>query len=252
MERLMKKSVSSQCRYMLLAAALQREIEQGKYPVGSVLPTEAILCEQFDVCRHTVRDALRQLRQLGLVASRQGSGTVVLAATAATRYAQSLDSFEDFIEFLRQARGKVLNCDMRVMPAELAKACGLPVSQRLWLHIQVLRYWGKSKLPTVLSDAYIDAKYSGVKDTYTCTEPMTQTIEAMYGVATSHFEQMIQAIVLNKAQSQLLKTKLGVPALQTIRCCRAANGDFLVISCNIAPAERYTYTTHMRITSSHS
>lgn len=50
----------------------------GAFPVNSRLPTELDLAHRLGVSRPVVRDALQRLREEGLLASRQGSGTVVL------------------------------------------------------------------------------------------------------------------------------------------------------------------------------
>lgn len=50
----------------------------GAFPVSSRIPTELELAQRLSVSRPVVRDALQRLREEGLLASRQGSGTVVL------------------------------------------------------------------------------------------------------------------------------------------------------------------------------
>ncbi len=56
--------------YRRLADSIATEIEAGKYKLGDRLPTERELAEQFGVSRATVRSALRELQQLGLVSRR--------------------------------------------------------------------------------------------------------------------------------------------------------------------------------------
>ena len=56
---------------------LARRITSAKYPVGSKLPTERALAEEFGVARHVVREALKRIEALGLVRIRQGSGIYV-------------------------------------------------------------------------------------------------------------------------------------------------------------------------------
>lgn len=57
--------------------ALAGEIATGVYPHDTRLPTEAELCERFDVSRITVRGALDRLAVAGLVTSVRGHGWYV-------------------------------------------------------------------------------------------------------------------------------------------------------------------------------
>jgi GntR family transcriptional regulator, transcriptional repressor for pyruvate dehydrogenase complex len=52
-------------------------IRNGTYPSNEKLPSEKRLAEEFGVSRPIVRDALEQLREEGLVHSRQGAGSFV-------------------------------------------------------------------------------------------------------------------------------------------------------------------------------
>src|SRR3954467_10854040 len=64
-------------RYADLADDLRRRIASGELRPGRLLPSEAQLAGENDVSRVTVRKALAQLRDAGLVASRQGFGWYV-------------------------------------------------------------------------------------------------------------------------------------------------------------------------------
>lgn len=79
-------------RYALLAESIVEDIRKGRYAVGSMLPTEAVLCKQFGVSRHTVREALRKLGDMGLVSRHQGIGTRVKARQGSSRFVQSIDA----------------------------------------------------------------------------------------------------------------------------------------------------------------
>ncbi|MFN8665311.1 MAG: FadR/GntR family transcriptional regulator [Thermomicrobiales bacterium] len=54
------------------------EIITGRFPAGSVLPTEHVLGERFEVSRTVVREALARLAGVGLIEVRHGLGSVVL------------------------------------------------------------------------------------------------------------------------------------------------------------------------------
>ncbi|MBN2907037.1 MAG: phosphonate metabolism transcriptional regulator PhnF [Rhodobacteraceae bacterium] len=62
-----------------IAATLRDEIGTARYHPGDKLPTEAALSQRFGVNRHTVRRALADLAEAGLVHARRGSGVFVAA-----------------------------------------------------------------------------------------------------------------------------------------------------------------------------
>ncbi len=60
-----------------IEAALTESIESGAMPPGDQVPTEQVLSEQFRVNRHTVRRAMAELAEKGLIKVEQGRGTFV-------------------------------------------------------------------------------------------------------------------------------------------------------------------------------
>lgn len=65
--------------YELTAVSIRDKILIGEYPTGSRLPSEKDLLEQHpNISRGTLREALRMLREEGLIESMQGRGNFVL------------------------------------------------------------------------------------------------------------------------------------------------------------------------------
>lgn len=60
-----------------LVERLVDDIVSGTYPPGTRLPPEPVLAERADVSRLTLREAVRSLRQRGVVRVEQGRGTFV-------------------------------------------------------------------------------------------------------------------------------------------------------------------------------
>jgi GntR family transcriptional regulator len=65
--------------YRRIADDLQHKIESGELGHGVQLPTELELRESYDASRNTVRDAVKWLVTRGLVETRPGHGTFVVA-----------------------------------------------------------------------------------------------------------------------------------------------------------------------------
>ncbi len=58
--------------------SLRRDILEGDLAIGSPLPSERVLAEQFGVNRHAIREALKRLEQAGLIQITHGGPTRVL------------------------------------------------------------------------------------------------------------------------------------------------------------------------------
>ncbi len=58
--------------YKAVSAEIERTILGGALPLGAALPTEQELAERFGVHRSTVREAIRQVEQEGLLQRREG------------------------------------------------------------------------------------------------------------------------------------------------------------------------------------
>lgn len=65
-------SPTDQVREQLLVA-----IQRGDYPPGSLLPSERVLCETFEVSRVSVREAIAGLEAMGLIVVQHGRGVFV-------------------------------------------------------------------------------------------------------------------------------------------------------------------------------
>ncbi|MGH3478139.1 MAG: GntR family transcriptional regulator [Nocardioidaceae bacterium] len=68
--------------YQQVANALRAAILTRTYPPGDKLPSQNELAETYGVARMTIQQALRTLREEGLIVSRQGSGVFVRERTA--------------------------------------------------------------------------------------------------------------------------------------------------------------------------
>jgi len=98
--------------YAQIADHLERRISCGEFPPGSLLPSERKLAEQLGVNRSTVILAFGELRSIGMIESRTGSGTrVSMTKWGATpklppnwgRYAEG-GHFLPNVPFLRRIR----------------------------------------------------------------------------------------------------------------------------------------------------
>jgi GntR family transcriptional repressor for pyruvate dehydrogenase complex len=67
--------------YQQIAENIEELILNGTYSPGSRLPAEQELADQYEVSRNVIREALKSLKEVGLVSIRTGSGTYVCQPT---------------------------------------------------------------------------------------------------------------------------------------------------------------------------
>jgi len=60
-----------------IGSAIENDIRAGRVPVGQPLPTERELAKRFTVARQTIRRAMADLEQQGIISLQQGRGTFV-------------------------------------------------------------------------------------------------------------------------------------------------------------------------------
>ena len=73
--------IQSERLYERIVSQIEQRIEAGDLKVGDQLPSERELAEQFTVSRTAVREAVKALRQKGLVEIRLGRGTFITNET---------------------------------------------------------------------------------------------------------------------------------------------------------------------------
>lgn len=63
--------------YKVLISDLKKQMEEGFYKKGDLLPSENDLCKQYNTTRPTVRQALGELMRMGYIVRHHGKGSIV-------------------------------------------------------------------------------------------------------------------------------------------------------------------------------
>ena len=231
--------------YQRIVRVLQDEIIRGKHPVGARLPTESALCRRFSVSRHTVREALRHLRESGLVSPRQGSGTTVAAAKPSF-YVHPVASVTDLMQYAVTTRYVVAGSSFVVADTRLARRLRCSPGRR-WLHAEGLRYAPDGSPPICWTEVYVHAAYAGVRSFIgKRTGPIYTWIEEMYDERVVEVVQTLRAVTVPAAIAAKLKVTVGSPALEIERVYKSAKHRVIEVAFNVHPADRFSYSISLR------
>jgi GntR family transcriptional regulator len=232
-------------RYQRVADELIKRIGAGKYAVGAYLPTEMELSRQYGISRHTVREALRRLRDVGLITSRRRVGTEVVARTPLPGYRQPTNSIADLLQYAEETKISVLQTKRIACDASLAELLECALGDT-WLRVNSLRAVPGDARPICMTTAYVDARLPNIDDYLEhLTGPISAMLERVYGVRIARIEQSIQAVRLGKRHAALLRASAGSPALRAIRRYYDTNGKLIELSNAVHPGDRFSYVTSL-------
>ncbi len=205
-----------------IAAQVRAAIIRGDHPPGAKLPTEAELAARHGAGRGTVRAALRALEAEGLVASRRGSGRVVLG----NRASQSFDELRSFAQWARAAGhapgGLFVSRVRRVAQAPEAAALALQPGAEV-LHTVRLRTL--DQIPIFVERC----TYPGwLADTIAALDPdcpsVTAEVRRVTGLVAVNGVHTLDVTRADAVDSELLGVAVGDPVLRRRAVTRSAGG----------------------------
>ncbi len=206
--------MTAQPKYRLIADSLLRDVLSGRYPVGSLLPTESELMGFYGVSRHTVRSAIQNLKSRSIVSSRQGKGSTVISDGSRLALVEQVQSIEELIEFAQENRRKILGSRVLTADQEMAERIGCGVGRRI-LEVNMLRSsTGPHARPLAHLTLWTDALFeSALVDFERKDKAIAQIIEEWFGLRIGVVYQTVWAETLDAKSAALLGSNKGGAAL---------------------------------------
>ncbi|KNC17153.1 GntR family transcriptional regulator [Pseudomonas sp. RIT-PI-a] len=238
----------SQTRYEVVAKDLREGISSGRFPVGTLLPTELELCDLYGVSRHTVRAAITQLQNQGLVSRRKRVGTRVESATPIGGYSQSLASVSDLVHLAETQVRSIQNVLHFVADIAQAKRLGLEPGEH-YFRVSSLRVDQENpRAPLCWTDVYAQDIYSEVIELANQhpDELIAALIERHFGRYIDVVDQQVRAVLLSVEIAKSLNADVGSPGLNILRQYRDKDGAVMVVSETTHPQDRFTLVSQMR------
>ncbi|UFH51220.1 GntR family transcriptional regulator [Pseudomonas sp. KNUC1026] len=235
-------------RYAVVAKDLIAAIAEGRYPVGTLLPTELELCELYDVSRHTVRAAITQLQTQGLVSRRKRVGTRVEASSPRGGYSQSLATVADLAHLAETQVRDIQDVRHFVMDIAEARRLGLVPGEHYFCVSSVRVDQQNALAPLCWTDVYAQQAYAEVIELARQQpgELIASLIEQHFSRHIDVVDQQVRAVLLSPAMAKSLKAEAGTPGLKILRQYRDDEGEVMVVSETIHPDDRFTLVTQMK------
>ncbi len=230
--------------YQQIRDHINRQIDQGIWPLGYKLPREVDLCRQFDVSRSTVRRALSELVHSGHLKRIRGTGTFVTQPQIIDRTTLFLQSFGDEL----RSRGEtpvteLLEC--RFIPAEdeeIICMLGVQKGQRV-LKVKRLRYSmeHREKGVIVLATDYFPEYIGEYVQGGDLEKNSISRILLDNGIIRKRMVKQFAAIKINARDGRLLYARPDDLAMLVRSQTWDQKGALIEYSRTIYPMDRYEF-----------
>ncbi len=228
-------------RYQILAEQLREQITDGTFPPGSHLPTELELCDQTGMSRHTVREAMRMLREGGLIARRQGIGTVVLSQPGPRAFEQSLDGIDSLLQYAVDAPLIILSYEELTATETEAKRFNATID-RTYVLAEGLRRQPETDASVGLTRILMRGDIAPPEEALGgLSGSIVSEMERQGRLTIGRIDQRITATTLNKADSTLLEVATESATLFVRRIYYDRDDRVAVASETFHPEGRFAY-----------
>lgn len=235
-------------RYLQVARHIQKLIDDNTYGVGTLLPPEAEFAEILGVSRHTVRQAIAQLRERGMLSARKGVGTRVEAVEDDWRSRFTADSRGGLFDFARATEWHFKTRKMVEVRGQTATEMGVRPGRKFF-YLSGPRYYAGEDNPFCINEVYLDPRLkSVVSDIDVLRVALFTLVEEKSGERVKEIHQDVRAIHLPEEIAQYLGRKPGDLGLKMARRYMGSGARLLEYAVQYYRGDNFTYHTTLSST----
>lgn len=224
--------------YEQVARRLRAAIDQGKYQPGDQLPAETELSDCHEVSRETVRKALQQLTQEGLLTSGRGRGRFVRSyAPLRSHLSHAADVWANEVQEQGCQPEQRIEVGIVEPPRQVAHRLQLPSADDYVVVRRRVRY--VDSVPSQLADSYFRESFA--RNT-PLMEPRDVSVPggvlAWSGHQQARFRDEITIRMPTREESQRLDLQPGTPVGDHVRTGYTADDAALCVTVTVVPGDR--------------
>lgn len=230
-------------RYVQLRRRLQEGIDTGVLPPNSSLPSERELVEITDLSRVTIRKAIQELVQEGVIEQRQGSGSFIRKRLP--RVEQSLTHLTSFTEDMAsrgmQTTSKWLERGVFEPSAEEVAALSLADGEQI---ARIYRLREADGRPLALERAALPLDI--LPNPIEVTTSLYEVLDG-HGHRPVRAVQKISALNLAAREADLLDVPEGAAGLNIERVSFLKNGRVAELTRSLYRGDAYDFVAELRL-----
>lgn len=225
--------------YFQLKEELIRLIRSGILRPGDLLPTELELCQQLELSRGTVRQAVSGLAEQGFVVKERGRGTYVKIPTMNHDLLGEFSLGRGIQKIGMEVHSTVLRAEVLVPRVSIAKRLGIGRSDPVF---NLLRLRHGDMEPWIYENTFLPyERFPGIDRQDFSEVLLSDFLATEYGVIMASINAFVEPIVLNGEYAESLEVAPGVPALVMDRVISDINGLPILYGHAVVRGDRCRY-----------
>ena len=197
--------------YFQVRQDLAQQIGNGQLAPGNQLPTEDELIAKYAVSRTTIRKAIQDLEQLGLVEIRRGKGTFVRSGKITQEFDGLTGFVEDMVAAGKHPSARVLKKGPIVANEEIARQLRLDVGAPV---MQIVRVRLADLAPVSLDETYLPIDLGQkVAENDLETYPIFSLLEGKYDTPLLEADYRLEAIAADPFVADSLDMEVNAPVM---------------------------------------
>lgn len=216
--------------YYQLKEDIKKKIKLGVWKVGQTIDSERELSENYGVSRMTIRQALGELVQEGILIREKGKGTFVCEPKV------KQEDMMSFSEIIKKTGG--------ILKTKVVEFCTVEPPEHLKDLFPFDKLYKINRLREVDGQVianevvYIPCDYCGYMDEDMLEGSLFKILEG-FGYSVDHSESEVSAILIDDNYKKIFKTKNDIPLLKTYSRTFMDNKKVLFIEESIYRSDKY-------------
>ncbi|WP_019393680.1 GntR family transcriptional regulator [Priestia filamentosa] len=231
---------SSTPLYIQLKQTLTEDINKGVYSPGEKLPIETDLCDIYGVSRITVRKAILDLVEDGLLTRQQGKGTFVQYPKAKRELFAVNGHAEYMSEMGKSPKTKMLSFGLKAAKANIADILSISLESDV-LELQRILFYDDQPLTLEISHYSLEL-LPKLNEYVHNSVSMYETIKKHYNVTPVHNKKLLNMVFANADEAKHLNCEVGEPLFKVEKVAYDAQKRPIHSSFLYYPANRVTFT----------
>lgn len=220
-----------------LYETIKEQILNGHYRPGDRITSELQLCAEYNISRVTVRSAIQQLVNEGLLIRKHGKGTFVKESETIESVFTSGSFTDTCLRMNARPSTKIISCQMITSEKKIAEQLGCKDDEL----ILIKRVRLVNDVPNIIELDYFPSSYDFLLKEDLSNGSLLKLISTKTGIIPRRFEDQFRIFMANKEFAGLLSCERNIPLLEVTQQVSDSEERAIYINKQYILTSKYVY-----------